>query len=181
MAQDLAREFLDVTTAEFRSYKRAAEKAIAQLPDDALARRIDEGSNSVAVLMRHVGGNLRSRFTDFLTTDGEKPDRHRDREFEDGSPSREALLADWERGWSCLLDTLAALSPDDLSRQVVIRDEPLGVVKALQRSLAHVALHVGQIVFLAKHLAGGDWTTLSIPRGESEAFNEKMRGKRRPG
>jgi hypothetical protein len=175
--EDLAREFLAVTTAEFEAYRRLSEKALEQVPDDALHVSIGDSSNSLAVLMRHVGNNLRSRFTDFLTTDGEKPDRHRDEEFAVIPATRHEVMAVWEDGWERLFSTLRALAPEDLTRTVLIRSEPHTVVRALQRSLAHAASHAGQIVLLAKHHAGPAWTSISIPRGESEAFNAKMRAK----
>ena len=167
-------DFLEQVAREFRSYRRTAEKALAQVDEGALFRQLDPESNSLAVIARHVGGNLRSRFTDFLTTDGEKPDRRRDGEFE--SPgSRAELMTGWETGWAALEGTLAALTPADLARTVTIRDEPHTVVRALLRALAHVALHVGQIVFLAKHLAGPGWQTLSIPRGQSQGWKPTPR------
>ena len=168
-AVDRGADFLEQLARELRSFRRTAEKALAQVDDGALFRQLDPESNSLAVIARHVGGNLRSRFTDFLTTDGEKPDRHRDGEFE--SPgSRAELIAGWEAGWAALEATLAALTPADLTRTVTIREEPHTVVRALLRALAHVSLHVGQMVFLAKHLAGPSWQTLSIPRGQSQGW-----------
>lgn len=177
MSDALGRDYLESTTKEFRSYKRIAEKAVAQLSDEQLHAALDPESNTVAVILRHVGGNLRSRFTDFLTADGEKPDRARDREFEEGHEPRTEVLARWEEGWGCLFSTLQSLSADDLGKTVVIRGEPHTVVKALQRALAHVALHVGQVIYLAKHLAGPAWATLSVPRGQSDAFNAAAREK----
>jgi hypothetical protein len=168
-------EFLVVTLEEFRACRKLAEKALAQVPDDRLHARLDDESNSLAVLMRHLGNNLRSRWTDFLTTDGEKPNRHRDQEFEDQAWTREQLFAQWNEGWERLLGTLESLTDDELGQTVAIRGEPHSVPRALQRSLSHTALHVGQMVMLAKHLVGPGWKTLSIARGESAAFNEKMR------
>ncbi len=168
-------DFLEQVGRELRSYRRTAEKALAQVDDEALFRQIDPGSNSLAVIARHVGGNLRSRFTDFLTTDGEKPDRHRDGEFENPA-SRAELMGGWQAGWAALEGTLQALTAADLARTVTIRDEPHTVVRALLRALAHVSLHVGQIVFLAKHLAGPAWQTLSIPRGQSQGWKPAPRG-----
>ena len=150
---------------EFHRLKKLAEDAIAQLHDDELTVTLDAESNSVAVILKHMAGNLRSRFTDFLTTDGEKPDRNRDAEFEVGAAAdRAQMLADWESGWKTLFDSLAALSPPDLLRDVYIRGERHSVLQALQRALTHHAYHVGQIVFLAKHLRSAGWKTLSIPR-----------------
>jgi len=169
--------YLDGVRREFGRLKRQADSAIAQVDDRALTTALDAESNSIAVLMRHLGGNLRSRWTDFLSTDGEKPDRHRDREFElDDAASRLALLEEWDRGWTALTETLASLTPGDLDRTVYIRSEPHSVLEAIQRGLTHAATHVGQIVLLAKHAAGSNWRTLSIPRGQSEAFNTRLRG-----
>jgi hypothetical protein len=162
---DLGKHYLDDIIVQFEKQKELADRAIAQLSDEELFTTIDADSNSIAVLMRHIGGNLRSRFTDFLTSDGEKPDRRRDGEFDvpDGA-TRQAVVADWESGFARLDASLRALAPDDLSREVLIRGERFSVVQALHRSLAHLASHVGQIVFLAKHLRGSSWRTLSIPR-----------------
>ena len=154
-----------------RGYKRLAEGAIAQLDDRALHVQIDSEANSVAILMQHLADNMRSRFRDFLTTDGEKPDRFRDREFADASTLTHAQLMEmWEKGWQQVFDTLSALRPEDLDKTVTIRTEPHTVIQALNRALMHYAQHVGQIVFLAKHLKGPDWKTLSIPKGRSEDF-----------
>jgi hypothetical protein len=175
--EDLGREFLAVTLAEFEAYRRMSEKALGQVPDAALHTPLGEGENTLAVLLRHVGNNLRSRFTDFLTTDGEKPDRNREQEFASTSATRAELMSVWDDGWERLFTTLRSLGPDDLSRTVLVRSEPHTVVRALQRALAHAASHAGQIVMLSKHLAGPTWTAISIPRGESEAFNARMRAK----
>lgn len=165
---------LDVARDELQKIKKLADKAIAQLSDEELHAKLDPESNSVAVLMRHMAGNMRSRWTDFLTSDGEKPDRHRDREFEDPAGTREELLAEWEDGWRRVFDALAPLTDDDLARTVLIRTEPHTICKAISRQVAHYAGHAYQIVFLGKHLKGAGWKTLSVPRGESEAFNERM-------
>jgi hypothetical protein len=173
---DFARLYLVDTRERFAQLRRTAERAMAQIDDRAFFAAPDPATNSVAVTVKHVGGNLRSRFTDFLTSDGEKPDRDRDAEFVIGAEDmRERLLALWERGWTALEGALAALAPEDLARGITIRGEPHTVVGALQRSLAHVAYHVGQIVLLAKHWAGPAWTTLTIPRGASSAFNAQLR------
>ena len=166
---------LDVIRSELRATKRLADRAIAQLDNAQLWTRLDPESNSVAVLMRHMAGNMRSRWTDFLTTDGEKPDRHRDQEFEEVAMDRAALLAEWEHGWRLVFDALAPLNDLDLARIVHIRQEPHTVHKAAIRQLAHYAGHAYQIVLLAKHLAGPHWQTLSIPRGQSEQFNRRNR------
>jgi hypothetical protein len=152
------------------------ERAIAQVSDADLFATLDKESNSIAVVMQHMGGNLRSRFTDFLTADGEKPDRDRDGEFLTiVGESRADVEARWNAGWLTLQRTLDALGPDDLLRTVTIRGEPLLVVQALGRSLAHMAQHAGQVVLLAKHRAGERWQTLSIPKGQSEAYAAALR------
>lgn len=159
----------------FRAIKELAGKALAQVPDGDFFRQIDAESNSLAHLVKHMAGNLRSRWTDFLSTDGEKPDRRRDQEFEIGeSDTREALMAAWEDGWRRLFAALEALSPEDLDRTVTVRAEPHAIEQAVSRQIAHQSHHAGQIVFLARHLRGKGWQTLSIPRGESEKFNEKL-------
>jgi len=164
--------YLEDVSRDFSRLRRAAEDAIAQVPAGQLARPPAPGANSIAVLMKHIGGNLRSRWTDFLMTDGEKPDRDRDAEFEDAEEGRdEDVRALWNLGWDALSSTLTHLADHDLEATVRIRGESLGVVSAIQRSIAHTALHVGQIVYAAKILAGPEWRTLSIPRGGSKAFN----------
>lgn len=162
--------FLTDIRRTFRNYRTLAERAIAQVTDEQLLVALDADDNSIAVIMQHVAGNLRSRFRDFLTTDGEKPDRNRDGEFEARVQTRAALLADWNDGWDIVLHELDALTPDDLRRTVTIRAEAFSVFEALNRSVTHTAYHVGQVVFLAKHLAGASWTSLSIPKGKSAAF-----------
>lgn len=168
---------LAVVIDEFEKIKKLADKSIAQLSDQQLHATIDPEANSVAVLMRHMAGNMRSRWVNFLTSDGEKPDRMRDREFEDPGQTREQLLAEWEHGWQCLFDALSPLSDSDLQRTVVIRGEPHSVYKAISRQVAHYAGHAYQILLLAKHMRGPDWQTLSIPRGQSEEFNRRMLAK----
>lgn len=178
MSDTIASLYLREVVARWRSLKDLADRALAQVRDEDLTVALDPESNSLAAVVLHVGGNLRSRWTDFLTTDGEKPGRDRDSEFEPGNASRQDLLARWEDGWGRLFATLASLTEEDLTRTVTIRAEPHGVIQAIERSLTHTAYHVGQIVFLAKHLAGGGWTTLSVPRGGTRAFNEKMFGRK---
>jgi|SRR3954470_24885557 hypothetical protein len=171
---DIATGYRDDVIVQFERMKTQAEKAMAQVSDDELFRTIDAESNSIATIVRHVGGNLRSRFTDFLISDGEKPDRRRDGEFETPAGlTRAAVMADWENGFAALFDSLKALTPEDLRRDVSIRGEKHSVVQALNRSLTHTASHVGQIVFLAKHLRGAEWRTLSIPRGQSGQFTPR--------
>lgn len=172
--------FLDEIRRQLRGHKRLAEGALAQVTDEQLHATLDPESNSLAILIKHISGNMRSRFTDFLTTDGEKPDRHRDHEFEiEGEVTREELLRWWEGGWKIVFGTLDSLKPEDMSRTVYIREEPHTVLQALNRALAHYAFHIGQVVFLAKHLRSHQWQTLSVPRGKSEEFNRKMIEQRR--
>jgi uncharacterized protein DUF1572 len=171
-SEAIVQNYFEDALKAFRAYKKLAEKAIAQLRDEEFFVTLDEEANSVAVIMKHMAGNMLSRWTDFLSSDGEKPDRNRDAEFEDPEGlTQEALLERWSRGWECLFAALSALGESDLERQVTIRSQPHSVVEAINRQLAHYALHTGQIVFLAKHLAGGTWRTLSIPRGGSAAWN----------
>lgn len=158
----------------FRDQKEMAEKAVVQVADEQLRQPLDENTNSLAVIMKHMAGNLRSRFTDFLESDGEKPDRDRDSEFVDDIPDRAALMSHWEQGWNCLFDSLKLLTDDDLGRNVTIRNQPHTVADALMRALAHAGYHVGQIVQLSRFLAKDRWNTLTVPRGGSRAFNEKM-------
>jgi uncharacterized protein DUF1572 len=177
-APDPVALWIDEVRLEFRRYKTWADQAIAQVDDEAFFATIDPEANSVAHVVKHVAGNLRSRWTDFYAADGEKPDRWRDREFEiEPGDTRASLLARWEAGWACLFATLDPMTPADAARGVVIRDEPHTVPRALMRSLAHTAQHVGQIILLAKHQRGGAWRTISVPRGQSETFNATMREK----
>lgn len=170
---------LTVVLDEFQKIKKLADKAIEQLSDQQLHVTIDPDANSVAVLMRHMAGNMRSRWVDFLTSDGEKPDRMRDREFEDPGQSRADLLAEWEQGWRCVFEALSPLTDADLARTVLIRGEAHSVYKAISRQVSHYAGHAYQILLLAKHLQGPNWKTLSIPRGQSEEFNRRMLAKLR--
>jgi hypothetical protein len=164
---------------EFQKIKKLADKAIEQLSDEQLWVKIDPEANSVAVIMRHMAGNMRSRWVDFLESDGEKPTRLRDQEFEDATQTRAELTAEWEHGWECLFGALTPLTDADLQRTVIIRGEPHSVYKAMSRQVAHYAGHAYQILFLAKHLLGPAWKTLSIPRGQSEEFNRRMLAKLR--
>jgi len=165
---------LEVAIDELQKLKKTADKALDQLDDPQLWVKLDPEANSVAVIMRHVAGNMRSRWTDFRTSDGEKPDRHRDQEFEEPPMTRETLTAEWEDGWRRLFDALAPLSDAELQEIVYIRGEPHSIYKAISRQVAHYAGHVYQIVLLAKHLKGAEWKTLSVPRGQSEEFNRRM-------
>jgi hypothetical protein len=162
--------------ATFRSQKKLADGAVAQVSDEALRRPLDENTNSIAVIMKHVAGNLLSRWTDFLASDGEKPWRNRDEEFIDRFADRRELLAYWEAGWCAVFAALNSLSEADIGRTVTIRGEPHSVPLAIERSLAHTSYHVGQIVLLSRHWAGDAWNTLTIPRGGSTAFNQKVWG-----
>lgn len=163
---------IDSIRSEYLRYKRLAEGAIAQVPDEDLVTAHSTDDNSIAVICQHLSGNLRSRFTDFLTTDGEKPWRQRESEFDRRSITRAALLEEWASGWDALLTTLDTLTDADLQKSVTIRQQPLLVHEALHRSLSHAAYHVGQIVYLAKAIRGPAWTSLSIPRGQSETYNK---------
>jgi len=167
----LGRHYLEDIALTFRKQKKLADAALAQVDEAAFFRVPDAESNSLALVVKHVAGNQRSRWRDFLSSDGEKPDRNRDSEFEVAeSDSRAALMARWEEGWRLLFEALAGLAPGDLLREVTVRGEAHTVLQAIHRQLAHYAQHVGQIVFLAKHWAGADWKTLSIPRGQSKQF-----------
>jgi hypothetical protein len=168
---------VEAALTAFRSNKGWADKAIAQLADDKLHVALDPNTNSIAVIMKHVAGNLLSRWAEFLTTDGEKPSRNRDDEFVDSFASRDELIAYWQSGWQRLFDTLSELTAEDLSKTVTIRGEPHSVPLAIERSLAHCAYHVGQIILIARILAGDDWTTITIPRGASASFNQKVWGR----
>ena len=161
----VAAVYLQDVHLQFTRLKKLAEDALAQVSDEELLVTLDPESNSLAIIVKHMAGNLRSRFTDFLTSDGEKPARTRDGEFEiDGTPSRDAVMADWERGWAVLFQSLEGLTEDDVLLEVTVRAEPLSVVQALDRQLTHHAYHVGQIVFLAKHLRSSEWRNLSFRR-----------------
>lgn len=163
---------IDSIRAEYLRYKALAEAAIEQLSDDQLSAPGPNGGNSIAVISWHVAGNLSSRFTDFLTTDGEKPWRQREEEFKARTVTRPELLAKWSEGWDVLLGALSSLTDQQLQRTVTIRSQPLLVHEALHRSLAHLSYHVGQIVYVAKAMRGKDWKYLSIPPGKSDAYNQ---------
>ena len=172
MAHEFTTDHLADSLVLFRQYKKMAEKAIAQINDEEFFRALDPESNSVAVIIRHMAGNMRSRWRDFLTTDGEKPDRNRDQEFElPSAASREKVMGEWEEGWALVFSALEPLTEADLAREVLIRGERHSVTQAINRQLAHYAGHVGQIVFLAKHYRSQEWQSLSIPKGKSAEFN----------
>lgn len=172
---DISTHYLDEVRRQFRGNKRLAEGAMAQLKDEDFFVALDKESNSIAVIVKHLAGNMRSRFVDFLTSDGEKPDRHRDQEFEMGpATTRDEVMRWWETGWGHVFAAVESLQPDDVMKTVMIRAEPHTVLQALNRQVAHYAYHTGQIVFLAKHLRSAEWKTLSVPRGKSEEFNAEM-------
>jgi uncharacterized damage-inducible protein DinB len=176
MNSSLAAHFLEDALVVFRNYKKLAEGAMAQLEDEEFFAQIDAEANSVAIIVKHLAGNMRSRWSDFLTTDGEKADRNRDAEFRhEAETTRAEVLRWWEEGWSYVFAAVEPLQPADLERTVTIRGEPHTVVKAINRQLTHYAYHTGQIVLLAKHFKSEDWKSLSIPRERSEAFNQAMR------
>jgi hypothetical protein len=164
--------------SSFRNYKKLAERAIDQVSDEEFFATIDEEANSIALIVKHIAGNLRSRWSDFLTTDGEKPDRNRDTEFEVIQDTRESLMKFWEDGWKILFGSVESLTPDDFSRTVTIRGEPHTVIEAINRQLTHYAYHIGQIVFLAKHFRSAEWKTLSIAKHRSAEFNERLANRR---
>ncbi len=166
--------YLEDSLAVFRYYKTLSEKAMAQVTDEQLVAVLDGEMNSIAQIVKHMAGNMRSRWTDFLTTDGEKPDRNRDSEFTDPQVARETLLAQWEQGWQCVFAALDPLSEQDLVKTITIRGEPHSVMQAINRQVAHYSYHCGQIVLLAKHFKSSDWQSLSVPRGQSAGFNRRV-------
>jgi len=171
MNEQIIENYKTDTIEAFRNYKKLAERAIEQVNADEYFAAIDAEANSIAVIVKHLGGNLRSRWTDFLTSDGEKADRFRDSEFVAETDTRESLDALWETGWNALFSSLESLGVEDFGKTVKIRGEDFSVMKAINRSLAHTAYHVGQITLLAKHFRASDWKTLSVPRGKSGEFN----------
>ena len=173
----IEREFLDDSLLQLRKLKDLADKAIAQINDDQLFAVLDPEANSIALLMKHMAGNMRSRWTDFLTADGEKPDRDRDREFvREPDDNRAKIFSAWEEGWNRAFQAVSSLTPQDLARTVQIRGENHSVIEAINRQVTHYAAHVGQIVLLAKHHAGVNWRSLSIPRGKSREFDVAKSG-----
>jgi len=172
MSDPLAKEYLDDALSSFRAHKKLAERAIAQIRDEEFFITLDSEDNSIAVIMKHIAGNLFSRWTDFLTSDGEKPNRNRDMEFViEADNSKEALLAYWERGWETLFAALEPLTPEDFAKTVKIREQDHTIVQAINRQLTHYAYHIGQIVFLAKHFRSEQWKSLSVPKNRSAEFN----------
>src|SRR6185312_12358384 len=171
MSDNIATEYLTDALRNFRSYKKLAEEALVQTSDVDIFKLIDPEANSIAMLIKHMSGNMRSRWTDFLTSDGEKPDRHRDQEFEiDPNTTRADVMKWWERGWLCVFQAITPLKPEDLNRKVFIAGREHTVVQAITRQLLHYAGHVNQIVLLAKHFRGPEWKSLSIPKGQSETY-----------
>lgn len=165
----------------FRSYKKMAERAMEQISDEEFFALIDAESNSIAVIIKHIAGNLHSRWSDFLTSDGEKENRYRDTEFEMIGDTRESLMKFWETGWQTLFDNVEPLIPEDFSRTVPIRGEPHTIAEALNRQMTHYAYHVGQIVLLAKHFRSAEWKTLSVPKNQSAQFNQFLADKQAAG
>jgi uncharacterized damage-inducible protein DinB len=174
MAHRFTTSYLKDSLDVFRYYKKLGERSIAQCPDDALFASLDAESNSIAIVVKHMAGNMRSRWMDFLTTDGEKPDRNRDTEFENAPKTRAELMELWERGWKYVFGALDPLKDEDLVRTITIRTEPHSVMQAVNRQIAHYSYHVGQIVFVAKHFAGNKWQTLTVPKKKSAEFNRKV-------
>lgn len=174
MAHEFTTSYMKDAVDLFRYYQRLGEKAMAQCPDEGLFTTLDAESNSIAIIVKHLAGNMRSRWTDFLISDGEKPDRHRDTEFETAPRTRAEMMELWERGWKYVFDALELLTDSDLSRTVTIRTEPHSVMQAINRQVAHYSYHVGQIVYLARHFAGDKWQTLSVPKKKSAEFNRKV-------
>ncbi|RBL91891.1 DUF1572 family protein [Chitinophaga flava] len=168
--------YLDSIQQRFRTYYDMGTKTIERLDNTQLHWQPQGEPNSIALLVKHLRGNMLSRWTDFLTTDGEKPGRHRDQEFEDDQASTEAVLQRWKEGWDCLLKAVDGLKEEDLGKTIYIRTEPHTVLDAVNRQLGHVAYHVGQMVFLGKMILGENWQSLSIPKGQSEAFNKQKSG-----
>src|SRR3979490_1450328 len=174
MALEFTTSYIQDSLSLFRYYKNLTERAMAQVWDEQLLTVLDPEMNSIAVLVKHMAGNMRSRWTDFLTSDGEKPDRDRDSEFLDPPQTREALMKLWEQGWECVFSALGPLSDEDLGRTVRIRGEAHSVMQAINRQLAHYAYHCGQIVLLAKYFQNDKWQSLTVPRGKSDSFNRQV-------
>jgi hypothetical protein len=174
MALKFTTSYIEDALAIFHQYKALGERAMQQVSDEQLFASLDDESNSIAIIVKHMTGNMRSRWTDFLTTDGEKPTRNRDSEFVDPPATRQALMREWEDGWACVFGAIEPLTDADMGRTVAIRGEAHSVMQAINRQLAHYPQHVGQIVLLAKHYAGERWQTLSVARNRSAEFNRKV-------
>ncbi|MEO8663967.1 MAG: DUF1572 family protein [Ignavibacteria bacterium] len=176
MEQTIGKHYLENAITEFRKLKQLGDKSFHQIKDEDFFRSPDEESNSIAIIVRHMSGNMISRWTDFLTTDGEKENRNRDEEFEKlFYTDKDDIQSRWERGWKCLFDSLNSLSEKDLMSEIRIRDQPMSVIEAINRQLTHYGYHLGQIVYIAKHLEGDNWKSLSVPKGGSKEFNEKLK------
>jgi hypothetical protein len=175
MSLKFTTSYLDDSRSVFRYYKRLAERAMEQVTDEQLVSVLDPEMNSIALIVKHMTGNMRSRWTDFLSSDGEKPDRNRDCEFVEPPASREALMKMWESGWNYVFSALEPLSPEDLTRTVLIRGEAHSVMQAVNRQIGHYAYHCGQIVFLAKHFQHSQWKSPTVPRGQSAKFNQQVK------
>jgi hypothetical protein len=179
MTESLGQHYLDDALRTFSDYKKLAEGALAQISDEDFFRTLDDESNSIAVNMKHMAGNMISRWTDLLTTDGEKPERDRDSEFVMlPGTTKDKMLAYWEKGWKCVFDAIEPLQAGDLTRTVTIRGQEHMVVEAINRQIAHYAYHTGQIVYLAKHFKGTEWQSLSVPKNKSAEFNAYLEKKR---
>lgn len=174
MPLEFTTSYMKDSIALFEQYKKLADRAIAQVRDEDLTQVFGDEGNSIAILIRHLAGNMRSRWTDFLTSDGEKPNRNRDQEFEPPVATRKELMAEWESGWACVFAALNGLTDADLTRTVMIRGEAHSVMQAINRQVAHYCSHIGQIVLLSKYFAGDAWQTLSVARGKSAEFNERV-------
>jgi hypothetical protein len=174
MALEFTTSYIQDALAVFRYYKQLAERAMEQITDEQIFAALDPEANSIAIVVKHLAGNMRSRWTDFLTAGGEKPNRNRDSEFVDPPATRNQLLAEWENGWACLFNAIEPLTDADLGRTITIRGESHSIMQAINRQLAHYAHHVGQIVMLAKHFASDHWQSLSVPRNQSAEFNRKV-------
>jgi len=174
MALKFTTSYIEEALAIFRQYKQLGERAMAQVSDEQLFALLDDEANSIAIIVKHMTGNMRSRWTDFLTSDGEKPTRNRDGEFVDPPATRDALMREWEEGWGCVFGAIEPLADADLGRTVTIRGEAHSVMQAINRQLAHYPQHIGQIILLAKHYAGEQWITLSVARNRSGEFNRRV-------
>ncbi len=181
MIEQIIQNYLKDSIESFRNYKKMAERAMAQISDDEFFEAIDAEANSIAVIVKHIAGNQKSRWTEFLTSDGEKDFRNRDTEFEMIGDTRESLLQFWESGWQTLFDALEPLTIDDFSKFIKIRGEPHTIIEAINRQLTHYAYHIGQIVLLAKHFRASEWKTLSVPRGHSAKYNKFLAEKQEAG
>ena len=181
MTEAIIKNYHSDALESFRNYKKLAERAMEQVNDDEFFRTIDAEANSIAVVVKHIAGNLVSRWSDFLTTDGEKPTRNRDAEFEIIEDTRESLMEFWERGWQTLFDNIEPLTVDDFAKTVAIRGQAHTIVEAINRQLTHYSYHVGQIVLLAKHFRSSEWKTLSVPKNKSAEFNQYLAEKKAAG